>query len=904
MVSCSFFSIFVSRRTGDREHPGILRACLAVRRLALFFLCIPNQTIELVKNLLTCLFLFLFAFYADAEGLYFRSYEVDKDSRTTLNLTPDQEISLEKGFTLDFDFKLRREIHNFGYIFRLIIGDRQNLDLIVRATPPNRVYFLVAGNENKLTFTGKNNPDDDVHWTHITVSYSKLTDELSLKIDDTEQKTNLGGLFTSLRSVKISFGEVRHPLFSTTDVAPMTLKDIRLTRTGGPTYRWLLGKHGENEVFDENRGRRATAIRPAWLIDRKACWEKETSLATPHRYFWAFNENKSEIYLAGPRRLYIYNTTLREFTDTVDYKKGSCFYSNAAQLLFDAGAGRLLSYEIDSNAVECFDFARHSWKDLHTTPSAPDFWHHNRFISAADSALYCFGGYGHHRYKGSLKSYSFGTGRWSEQDLSPFVSPRYLAALGQGKEKVYLFGGYGSPTGEQAVSPRYFYDLYEIDPARGQVKKRWEYDNRGASFVQGNSMVVNEEAGYFYTLCYSSEKYRSCIYLNRFSLDKPVKTVLADSIPFVFNDTESMCDLFLDKKNGRFVALVLSPGSQQQHEIGIYTLGYPPVLHSEVFQTRPRPYGWYAAGVLSVSALLISTCLLYRKRRRIRAAVVPGNAGDCREHPDSGTASCAVARPAPPEAIRKKASSILLLGGFQVIGREGNDITGSFTPTLKNLLVLLLLHPLARRKGVSSEIIIERFWYDKNGASARNNLSVNIKRLRSLLEQTGPVQVTHTNGYWTIELGAGVTCDYREACEALETFRERSYTCSPGEIARLLDLLGAGALLPSIRNEWVDEYKARYTDLAIETLWNLLNGGSFADADELRLKICDVLLMFDSLDEEGMAEKCRTLYRLGRKGQAKSVYDTYCKSYAALLNADFKMPFSQIIRQVDPDHNE
>lgn len=902
MVSYSFFSIFVRQRIEDRRHPGTSEACPVLRRPVLFFLCIPNHTIEPVKNLLVCLLPFLFAFYSDAEGLYFRSYEVDKDSRTTLNLTPDQEFSLEKGFTLDFDLKLRREIHNFGYIFRLIVGDRQNLDLIVRATPPNRVYFLVAGNENKLTFTGKNILTDDAYWTHITVSYSKNTDELSLKIDDTEQKTNLGGLFPSLRPVKISFGEVRHPVFSTTDVAPMTLKDIRLTRTGGPSYLWRLGKHGENEVFDENRGRRATVTRPAWLIDRKACWEKETSLATPHRYFWAFNEGKSEIYLAGPRRLYVYNTALREFTDTIDYKKGSCFYSNAAQLLFDSGAGRLLSYEIDSNAVECFDFTRRSWKNHHTTPSAPDFWHHNRFISAADSSLYCFGGYGHHRYKGTLKSYSFGTGRWSEQDLGASVSPRYLAALGQGKEKVYLFGGYGSPTGEQAVSPRYFYDLYEIDPARRQVKKRWEYNNRGVSFVQGNSMVVNEEAGCFYTLCYSSEKYRSCIYLNRFSLDKPARTVLADSIPFVFNDTESMCDLFLDKKNGRFVALVLTPGPQRQHEIGIYTLGYPPVLHSEVFQTRPRPYGLYAAGGLSAAVLLISSFLLYRKRRRRKTPVATVNEGDCREQPASEVVPSAARRAPAPEAIPPKASSILLLGGFQVIGREGNDITGSFTPTLKNLLVLLLLHPLARHKGVSSEIIIERFWYDKSGASARNNLSVNIKRLRSLLEQTGPVQVTHTNGYWTIEPGAGVTCDYREARGLLEAFRERSYACSAGEIARLLARLAAGPLLPAIRNEWVDEYKAEYNDLAIETLWKLLSGSSLADADELRLKICDVLLMFDSLNEEGMAEKCRVLYRLGRKGQAKNVYDTYCKNYSVFLNADFKVPFSKIICKDDPGH--
>lgn len=79
---------------------------------------------------------------------------------------------------------------------------------------------------------------------------------------------------------------------------------------------------------------------------------------------------------------------------------------------------------------------------------------------------------------------------------------------------------------------------------------------------------------------------------------------------------------------------------------------------------------------------------------------------------------------------------------------------------------------MTKKKGISSEMLIERFWYDKNESSARNNLSVNIKRLRSLLEQVGPIQVVHSNGYWTIELSDSITCDYKNVSQSLESIQE------------------------------------------------------------------------------------------------------------------------------------
>lgn len=45
-------------------------------------------------------------------------------------------------------------------------------------------------------------------------------------------------------------------------------------------------------------------------------------------------------------------------------------------------------------------------------------------------------------------------------------------------------------------------------------------------------------------------------------------------------------------------------------------------------------------------------------------------------------------------------SAISLLGTFNVRDKDGNDITGAFTPRLKSLLVLLVLYTEKNKQGI------------------------------------------------------------------------------------------------------------------------------------------------------------------------------------------------------------
>ena len=54
-------------------------------------------------------------------------------------------------------------------------------------------------------------------------------------------------------------------------------------------------------------------------------------------------------------------------------------------------------------------------------------------------------------------------------------------------------------------------------------------------------------------------------------------------------------------------------------------------------------------------------------------------------------------------------SSIFLFGQFQIIDREGNDITRLFTPLLKELLLVIAIYSIRNGRGISSEGLNEIF---------------------------------------------------------------------------------------------------------------------------------------------------------------------------------------------------
>jgi hypothetical protein len=88
-------------------------------------------------------------------GLYFYSYEVNKENRTSLYIPVPNVISSSDGFSMSFEAKIRNEKQNFGYIFRLIDSNNTNMDLVISDLKANEVNHLslIANGKVIIQFT-------------------------------------------------------------------------------------------------------------------------------------------------------------------------------------------------------------------------------------------------------------------------------------------------------------------------------------------------------------------------------------------------------------------------------------------------------------------------------------------------------------------------------------------------------------------------------------------------------------------------------------------------------------------------------------------------------------------------------------------------------------------------------
>lgn len=240
-------------------------------------------------------------------------------------------------------------------------------------------------------------------------------------------------------------------------------------------------------------------------------------------------------------------------------------------------------------------------------------------------------------------------------------------------------------------------------------------------------------------------------------------------------------------------------------------------------------------------------------------------------------------------------SAISLLGTFNVRDKDGNDITGAFTPRLKSLLVLLVLYTEKNKQGILTKKVTDILWSDKEEEAARNNRNVTLRKLRVLLEKVGDVEIISDMGFLCIRWGEGVFCDYRMALECIRQFKEKNEEHGDDKLLnQILEILLYGPLLSNTIVDWLDEFKDSYSSLSIDLLRNLLNVQR--NNYDTVLRIADILFLHDPLSEEALVAKCSVLFAQGKKGIVKSVYDRFCKEYKDSLGEEYKVPLCNLYK--------
>jgi two-component SAPR family response regulator len=840
--------------------------------------------------------------FSQTYGLGFYSHEVIQDQRTGLDLSPGKTLCFNSSFELSFDltFMPGKEDY-FGYILRFVNSNNGNIDLIYDKSPEIENHFkLIIGDKfSKITF---NIPSDVLFRAWNTVKF---------KFDYEKQLLHLSyGKFSSVANLslkkgdcfKILFGANEYKGFKTTDVPPMKIRNVKISEDGSLKYSWLLDDYEGAVATEQIDSKNASVVNPLWIKELHHEWQLLQNITVKGPASVAFDAKNEILNIIGIDSLYKYYVK-SEKLGRVNYLSGSQNLLRGNQSLFDDKNDRLLNFYIDQKIVSTFDTVQKKWsKNFSTNTPITDFWQYNKFYSSVDSSLYFFGGYGHFFYKNQIQRFHFPTGTWETIQLTGdrFI-PRYLAALGKTKDGAYILGGYGSSTGQQMLNPRNLYDLLYFDVKTKSMKKIYELNVEGEHFAFANSLVINKKADTYYALTFPKHKFKSHLQLIQGSFLKPEYKFVGSPIPYRFHDINSFADLFYCTVSKRFIAVTLFRDENDRTNIQIYSL-YGPPIDTVVKQPVKANNNVYIIISIIILLAFIAAWFFYKRRKKgLAVAGIPINSTKesvptVSAPPVSTESNSIVSETAKPIVVKKIVdeykSSVFLFGDMQVFDKQGQEITKLFTPLIKELFLVILLYTIRWERGISSEKLKELLWFDKSEDSARNNRSVNIAKLKSILEKIDHCMVSKDTGYWKINCDFdSVYVDYQQYHEIVKDKKK----LNKEKVSELAEIIKRGSFLPNTSYEWMDQFKAEVSNEIIDTYLHFAQSIAISDDPELLIELAGYIFYFDSINEEAMAIQCKALAHLGKHSQAKNTYENFCKEYKLLYGDDFDKSFNDVL---------
>ncbi|MEO6522919.1 MAG: galactose oxidase [Mucilaginibacter sp.] len=842
--------------------------------------------------------------YSQNQGLRFSGQNNPiQDNRTSLDLSPDAPLCLKNDFELAFKINfLPNSKTYFGYIVRVIDNRSRNIDLMMydpEGKKSKNVRIIIGEKFSNIEFNLDSNHLYN-QWNRFKLKFDRKRNTLTVYVNDKALSENS----TDLRNAdcfKMLFGANLYNKFRTTDVPDMRIKDIQLSENGKPTHHWPLDEINGNIATDKIQNVKAKVANPVWIKSMHYNWEQVSSFEVKGNASVGFNPKTEQVYIISTNALYSYSVNDNGLKNT-EYKSGSYTLLQGNQSLYDTISGKLYNINIDKNKVTAYSFVTQKWDaEVLDNGRVTQFWHANKFISDVDQSLYVLGGYGELKYKKLVQKSDFSSKPWAVLLVDSTVfGPRYLAALGQSAHtgNAYIIGGYGSLSGLQMLNPRNYYDLVKFNVKTRQFNQVYKFSYPGNDFAFANSLIIDTKSNEFYGLIFPNQKFKSNLQLIKGTLTKPEYQIVGNSIPYHFYDIRSFADLYYCPASKKLVAVTLFR-TDNQTEVKIYTIGFPPNMLQVKNMAGGKPWLTY---LLYAGATLVLLGGLYFVGRRFKTkkpnkhhGTTPTNAKANEPAKQQETTAVetreAIGDYANNQPLPQK-SSVFLFGNLQVFDAEGNNVSRLFTPLLKELFLLILIYSIRRKTGVSSEKLNEILWFDKSKKDALNNRSVNIAKLKTILEKIGNCELSKTTGYWKIEIDHNQAhVDYRQYLSLIDT----KQVLDKQKIQSLFALIQRGSILLDTDYEWLDEFKTEVTNEVINRLLLFARSVNMADDPEILIQTTNHIFHFDPVNEDAMQIQCKVLALLGKHSVSKHVYEKFVKEYKNIYNEDYNRSFHSII---------
>jgi DNA-binding SARP family transcriptional activator len=824
--------------------------------------------------------------FGQVEGLRFNSFESKAENRTSLDLSADGDFRFKSDFHLSFDLKLPEHSNRlFGYVFRAIVNDTLNIDLLIKKETSS-CKLIVVQNDSETSIVAEY-PENALFqsWHNFNIYFNISKKEIALE-SDTLRLVHKGLNINYNDQIKFLFGANKSLDFSTTDVPPISLKQLKIYQGNELSYSWPFNEGIGNKAFDEINEKTANITNPKWLTEEHQSWTLEQSLTFPGIALPSYNQTDNLIYLVGNDSLAIIDAS-RNSVEYSNYSGDSYSYKMGDRSIYIEGQSRLLVYDFShNNGFNEYDFSTKTWQGdypggKHTT----EHTFHNNYFSQKTNDLFVIAGYGQHTFKNTIHTYNLDNETWST--FSPGFEeffPRCLSGLASNPtgDSLYIIGGFGNSKGKQLLGPKTYYDVNLFIPEKNYIKPVSTLDLKGIEPSFGNTIVM-DSLNNFYGLVFDKSRFNTHIKLAKWSLSNSQVEYLTDSIPVSFDGLRSFVDLYFSPIGKKLYAFTSYYDEEKNiSEVAIHSLSFPPilVLPQKPFSEKNESSYWYIIGIL---VSFIAAFFFFRKSNKQKKKLEYEGTDDPKSMPV----------PNPTfQKVRDK-NSILLFGGFQVFDKHGDEITGKITPLQKELFLIVLMTSLRHNKGISSERIDELFWFDKTKVKARNNRSVNISKINSVFQELDGCNFNLNNGSWMVDINHdSVYVDYFECLQLLN-----SNLATAENINRLTELIQGGSLLPNSNFEWLDDFKGDTSNRIIDVLLKYMDDEKVSKDYNLAVHLTNMVFTFDPINEDALGLQCQAFVKLGKHSLAEKTYKRFAKEYKVIYDEEYETSMNDLIKE-------
>ena len=238
----------------------------------------------------------------------------------------------------------------------------------------------------------------------------------------------------------------------------------------------------------------------------------------------------------------------------------------------------------------------------------------------------------------------------------------------------------------------------------------------------------------------------------------------------------------------------------------------------------------------------------------------------------------------------KNKNLIKLFGAFSILNKEGEDITDEFTPKVKSLFLVILLHSTKSKNGITTEELTEIVWPEQDFKSAKNSRGVTIRKLRLILEQLDKVEILFQRDRWTVHLSNDAYCDYFECMHLLDNpqFNSLDY------YYRLFHIVEDGQIVKNESYEWMDDIKGYVDYRVIDLLLKYIGLLDHRDNADLILKIIDRIHISDPVNEKAFEMKVKILLAQDNYNFAKYCHETFSKNFEDFYGQAYQKSFEEI----------